>query len=404
VLPALNIFGDSDPQGHYAFSNALPLASAYTVTPLKDDQHANGVSTYDLVLISKHILGLEPLSSPYKMIAADANKSNSITTFDIVELRKLILGVYTELPNMPSWRFVDSEYQFADPGNPFAMPFPESKSELDVQGAQTNNNFVAVKIGDVNGSAIANALDAGSDRSAGALTFDVFTMEGAQANVPALHQAALCGPDLEAGKTYTLLFQTAESAEAFQFTLNYQDVEILDLIPGTDMTTEHFAQFADAITCSFNRASGAAGGKQTFALVIQPLRSAPVHEMVSLSNRITKSEAYLRANGMEKWDISLRYHSPAGVTVSGVGFELYQNTPNPFISKTSVGFHLPEKAEARIEIFDENGRLLHTQKGIFEKGVNSFALDARSIQASGMLYYKVATEKYSASLQMLKMN
>lgn len=404
VLPALNIFGDSDSQGHYEFSNALPLASAYTVTPWKDDQHANGVSTYDLVLISKHILGLEPLSSPYKMIAADANKSNSITTFDIVELRKLILGVYTELPNMPSWRFVDSDYQFADPGNPFAMPFPESKSELDVQGAQMNNNFVAVKIGDVNGSAIANALDAGSDRSAGALTFDVYTMEGAQANVLALNQAALCGPDLEVGKTYTLLFQTAESAEAFQFTLSYQDVEILDMIPGTDMTTEHFAQFADAITCSFNRASGVAGGKQTFAVVIQPLRSAPIHEMVALSNRITKSEAYVRANGMEKRDISLRYHSPAGVTVSGVGFELYQNTPNPFISKTSVGFHLPEKAEARIEIFDENGRLLYTQKGIFEKGVNSFVLDARSIQASGMLYYKVATKKYSASLQMLKMN
>jgi hypothetical protein len=229
-------------------------------------------------------------------------------------------------------------------------------------------------------------------------------MEGAQAHVPALSQAALCGPDLEAGKTYTLLFQTSESAEAFQFTLSYQDVEILDMLPGTDMTAEHFAQFADAITCSFNRASGVAGGKQTFALVIQPLRSAPLHEMVSLSSRITKSEAYVRANGMEKWDISLRYHSPAGVTVSGVGFELYQNTPNPFISKTSVGFHLPEKAEARIEIYDENGRLLHTQKGIFEKGVNTFVLDARSIPASGMLYYKVATEKHSASLQMLKMN
>jgi hypothetical protein len=404
VLPALNIFSDSDPQGLYAFSNALPLASAYTVTPWKDDLHANGVSTYDLVLISKHILGLEPLSSPYKMIAADANKSNSITTFDIVELRKLILGVYDELPNMPSWRFVDSDYQFADSTNPFAMPFPESKSELDVQGAMTDNNFVAVKIGDVNGSAIANVLDAGSDRSAGVLTFDLYTMEGAQANVPTLNQTALCGPDLEAGKTYTLLFQTPEAAEAFQFTLNYQDVEILEILPGADMASEHFAQFADAITCSFNRLSGAAGGKQNFAIVIQALRSAPVHAMVSLSNRITKSEAYVRANGMEKWEISLRYHSPAGVTVSGVGFELYQNTPNPFVSKTTVGFHLPEKTEARIEVFDEAGRLLHTQKGVFEKGVNCFVLEARTIQASGMLYYKVSTEQHSASLQMLKVN
>jgi hypothetical protein len=77
------------------------------VTPTKDDNPLNGVSTYDLVLISKHILGLEPLGTPYKMIAADANKSGSITTFDIVELRKLILGIYTDLPNNTSWRFID---------------------------------------------------------------------------------------------------------------------------------------------------------------------------------------------------------------------------------------------------------------------------------------------------------
>jgi hypothetical protein len=70
------------------------VAADFTITPVKDDNPLNGVTTYDLVLMSKHILGIEPLGSPYKMIAADANKSNSITTFDIVELRKLILGIY----------------------------------------------------------------------------------------------------------------------------------------------------------------------------------------------------------------------------------------------------------------------------------------------------------------------
>jgi hypothetical protein len=63
----------------------VPLAATFTIAPEKDDNPLNGVTTYDLVLISKHILGLEPLDSPYKMIAADANKSGSITTFDIVE-------------------------------------------------------------------------------------------------------------------------------------------------------------------------------------------------------------------------------------------------------------------------------------------------------------------------------
>ena len=54
---------------------------------------------FDLVLISKHILGNEAqFDSPYKYIAADINKSGSITAFDMVQLRQLILNITTEYP------------------------------------------------------------------------------------------------------------------------------------------------------------------------------------------------------------------------------------------------------------------------------------------------------------------
>ena len=130
-----------------------------TITPEEKDNHINGVSTFDLVLISKHILGIEPLTSPYKMIAADANKSSSITTFDIVELRKLILGVYTELPNNASWRFVDKAYSFPNPSNPFAAVFPETRTLTNVV-SQDKVDFVAIKVGDLNGNAVANSKPA----------------------------------------------------------------------------------------------------------------------------------------------------------------------------------------------------------------------------------------------------
>ena len=73
--------------GEYGFPG-LPLGGNYVVTPSKDADPLNGVTTYDLVLISKHILGIEALPSPYKMIAADINNSGSISTIDMVELRK----------------------------------------------------------------------------------------------------------------------------------------------------------------------------------------------------------------------------------------------------------------------------------------------------------------------------
>ncbi|HMX41290.1 MAG TPA: hypothetical protein PKD78_13220, partial [Saprospiraceae bacterium] len=82
VVTGLGTFSDlTDDAGDYLVPKAIPFGSNATVTPTHDVNPLNGVSTYDLVLISKHILGLEPLPTPYKMIAADANKSGSITTF-----------------------------------------------------------------------------------------------------------------------------------------------------------------------------------------------------------------------------------------------------------------------------------------------------------------------------------
>jgi hypothetical protein len=118
ALPPVSMFSMSDRRNGQFNLAGVPFLGNYTVTPMKDNDPLNGVSTFDLVLINKHILGLEPLSTPYKMIAADANNSRSITTFDIVELRKLILGIYTELPNNTSWRFVDKA-SLPEPSNPF---------------------------------------------------------------------------------------------------------------------------------------------------------------------------------------------------------------------------------------------------------------------------------------------
>ena len=68
--------------GTYSFN--LQMDQDYLLTPTKNINPLNGVSTFDLVLISKHILGISPLENPYQWIAADINQSGSVTTFDIV--------------------------------------------------------------------------------------------------------------------------------------------------------------------------------------------------------------------------------------------------------------------------------------------------------------------------------
>jgi len=382
--PTFNLFGMSNQQGEYHFNDAVPMHSDYTLTPTKGDNPLNGVTTYDLVLISKHILGLAPLNSPFKMIAADVNRSGSITTFDIVELRKLILGIYTDLPANDSWRFVDKTFVFPNLNNPFETIFPETKTVADIQASTIDDNFVAIKVGDLNGTAVANSLMAADDRTAGTFLFDVEDKTVKQ------------------GDVFSISFKATEQALGYQFTLNFPDLELADIVPGPGMKSDNFASFNEenALSTSFNGAQ-----KGEFTLKFKAKRAGELSKMISVSSRITKAEAYgaqTDGEAIQKLDIALRFNSKEGSTISGVGFELYQNQPNPFINRTLVGFHLPEAATATLSVFDATGRLLFQQKADFAKGYNSIPLERTLLNTNGVLYYTLETQTDSATKTMIQ--
>ncbi|MFQ5445729.1 MAG: HYR domain-containing protein [Saprospiraceae bacterium] len=149
----LNVSTNTDTAGAYQFS-LLPAGNAYSLTPFKDSNPMNGVTTFDLVLIQKHILGTTPLGSPYKLIAADVNLSGSVTTFDMVQIQQMILNITTSFPNgNTSWRFVDANYAFPDPADPFSEPFPEHLEIANLDADIPDADFIGIKVGDVNDSA-----------------------------------------------------------------------------------------------------------------------------------------------------------------------------------------------------------------------------------------------------------
>jgi len=131
------------------------LLMDYELSASKDTDYLNGVSTIDLVKIQRHILGLELLDSAEKMIAADVNSDGAIDGRDLVELRKLILGIYTELPQNDSWRFVDAS-QTLDIENPWN--FREIVEVKELPHNMLGEDFIGVKIGDVNNSVVANSV------------------------------------------------------------------------------------------------------------------------------------------------------------------------------------------------------------------------------------------------------
>lgn len=59
--------------GRYEFFDLPVIKRDYVLRPEKTTNVPNGATTFDLVLISRHILGVEALGTPYKIIAADAH-------------------------------------------------------------------------------------------------------------------------------------------------------------------------------------------------------------------------------------------------------------------------------------------------------------------------------------------
>jgi hypothetical protein len=125
----------------------------YTLSPYRNDDHRNGVNVFDLVLIQKHILGLGNPLTPYQIIAADVDNSGTVNVFDLVHAQKVILQLEDEFPNNTAWRFVPTAFNFPDPTDPYSTPFPESIFYTPILTSIQDQNFVAIKVGDVNNSA-----------------------------------------------------------------------------------------------------------------------------------------------------------------------------------------------------------------------------------------------------------
>ena len=71
---------------------------------------------------------------------------------DLINIRKLILNIDERFKSVPSWKFVDAKYQFAETTNPWKNEIPEIVNINDLDG-KVKADFVAIKMGDVNGNA-----------------------------------------------------------------------------------------------------------------------------------------------------------------------------------------------------------------------------------------------------------
>jgi len=117
---------------------------------VKADEYDLGISSFDLLLIKKHILGIKIFENEAQFLAADVNNTGTITTKDLLDLRKLILGKTNFFPGNSIWRFfpkfwLEDGFDWKNLGLGPTLNFdPKEFGDRPYE-------FTAIKVGDVSG-------------------------------------------------------------------------------------------------------------------------------------------------------------------------------------------------------------------------------------------------------------
>ncbi len=376
--------------GTYAI-NGLQQGGNYSIVPKKDVSPLNGVTSFDLVLMTSHVLGTTPFNSPYKLIAADANRSGAVTTLDILEVRKLILHITDEFPNNTSWRFVPKSYLFPNPSNPFTPAFPEAMNLTAGQQPATAD-FIGIKIGDVNGSANPS-----------------LTGDGTEERTSAIMALVTDERELVAGEEITVPIKAMTASEllAIQFTLEFEtdDLELRSHEKGVlpMLGDDAFGKTLlgqGILTAAWFNPTPAVLNKDDALFNLRFLVKKPgrLSEKLSITARYTDALAY-QPDGQPSKPV-LEFANQNDLQTSA-GFQLYQNQPNPFRQSTRIGFTLPDRSEAKLTIYDTDGRVLKAIQADFEKGYNEVAVERADLQSGGVVFYKLETPTHTAVKKMI---
>ncbi len=385
--PVSNVFVDldvpgeefdmtTDVTGSYLFQG-IPGCNVQSMQLSKDGPINNGVTTLDLILIQKHILGVSNLDSPYKIIAADVDNNGQLTTLDLIRMRAVILGVASEFPNNTSWRFIAANYDFIDPLNPLDEPFVEALNFDGILAANQQQDFIAVKVGDVNGNAN--------------IGFDDDQVEERHEE-PAL-VLTMANEELQKGGFYTVdvAAQKSKGIMGYQFTLEY-DPAVLQLVHiepiAPEMGVDNFGRFDQEgwLTVSWNGNRSVEVGEGLFRLSFQALESGQLQNILKLNDRITTAESYDAS--FARGAVNLHFTQPATSTLA---VAVSQNQPNPFTTQTSIPFFLPQADMVSLRVIDPAGRTLYQQSADMDQGYHQWELETADWDASGLLYYQLET-------------
>lgn len=371
--------------GTYLFG--VPDNTNTTVRCSKNTPGNDGLTGADVLLIKRHVLNIQTLASPYQFVAADVSGEGQLSLIDYARIQQVALGLQQHISNAPDWKFIPKSYVFPTPNPLSVLPIPDSIGHTPADMDFLDDDFVAVRMGDVNGSITPSFTgDDQVDDRFGAFRFQ------------------LDDRSFEAGEIIEVPFKSTGFTDrsGYQMTLRFDPkmFELEGIVPGVlpEMNDANFGTMRlneGMLTTLWVNAEPMtiADGETLFTLKFKVLRSgSSLSEVLRPGSDITRAEGYDRDGNSLKLDFEF---TKGQTGAENATFALYQNQPNPFNETTTIGFRLPETGRAALRVFNASGQLVKTVVGSFEKGYNELTFRRNEFGAPGVYYYELETAKNS---------
>ncbi|MBL7806748.1 MAG: T9SS type A sorting domain-containing protein [Saprospiraceae bacterium] len=349
----------------------------------------NGVTVFDLIKIKRYILGLEINLTPYQLLAADANRSGSITGFDLIELRKLLLGVNQSLPNTASWRFLDANFVFPNPANPWQSALPETVLVPNtVLHGQYQAGFKAIKVGD--------------------LDCDAWTGLGAPGDDRDLPQQLLSLPEnlMHPGAILDIPIRLKEAGdwEGIQFALQFdpEKMEILEILagelPGLDPDAFYQPQPGRVhLVWAQDASAKLAAGVELLTIRVKVKAAAVLSESVYL----VKDFQQMGSRAGEPQSIALQFMEQ---NTGNAAKEHLIRPPHP--NPTQEGAHIPVQLanpESVVwQLADLSGKVIWAQEQTFAAGSQLLSIPAQALSQAGVYVWRVSAGAQTSSGKLVK--
>ena len=366
----------TDQQGSFEVHH-LAAGENYTVVPFKDDDVTNGINVMDLLHLQRHILGLQRLSSPYKMIAADIDNDQKISVSDLLALRKVILGVENKFSANTSWRFLAKD-QVLNAQNPWSTELQEV-IEYNQLNRTSTTAFTGIKIGDMDGNVLANSASLQS-RNSGIKKLIIDHTSGR-------------------GTLKVPVYTDAVNFSALELSFKLNGWNLKEVLSGQiDIAPENIS-YTDGsykVLAWSIQQKDLKAEEPLFYLLVEGKTEFSVEDM-----KLTDGAAIYTDDSGSSLTLTGRSSQKAGIETKAL---LHQNYPNPWDNSTKIVFELPYNSEVQLTIFDATGKKVKDQKIQGAAGVNEVILHADELPTSGMYNYFIRFGEITLNKRFILMN